>query len=197
MKTSAEVLNEVGYPGFVRSLFNRSGDPSKDFAHAVLGIVTECHEYVTATDAVNALEESGDLEFYLEALTQVLDDHTPIQYDAIDAFYVAAQSRIEAQGVWRFNDVSTEWLDLAKRWIGYGKAPTMCGAQLIAEAQLMIEIVRNSGRAANTPKNLVRTSNVDKLIKRYNGIVFSAEAAVNRDTAAERGVLEASAASAG
>jgi hypothetical protein len=46
-KTAIEVLTEVGYEGFVKALFNRSGDLPKDFAHAVLGIVTECHEYLT------------------------------------------------------------------------------------------------------------------------------------------------------
>lgn len=190
MKTSEEILATVGYPGFVRALFNRTGDPSKDFAHAVLGLVTEIHEYIDAPDDVNALEEAGDLAFYLEALTQVLDDYSPIQYDAMEAFGTQAVERYQEFGL-RLGNETTEWLDLAKRWIGYGKAPTMSGAQLVAEAGVLMSLVIRSGRLGDVEDDVfIAKANIDKLLVRYNGMAFNAERAVNRDLAAERTTLE-------
>ena len=188
-KTAIEVLTEVGYEGFVKSLFNRSGDLPKDFTHAILGLVTECHEYLTATDEVNAIEEAGDLAFYLTALKQVLDEMSPTDEDEYFKLLDAAVMRMTASET-KIMDVYAEWLDLAKRWIGYGKAPTMSTTELLAEASAMMNLVIEQGKASDTEMHLILVVNVDKLLKRYNGMQFNAERAVNRDLPAERAVLE-------
>lgn len=188
-KTAIEVLTEVGYEGFVKALYNRSGDLSKDFAHAVLGIVTECHEYLTATDQVNAIEEAGDLCFYLTALKQVLDDVGTFDESEFDKLVDAACTRMDAEG-FKVMDEFVEWLDLAKRWVGYGKAPTMSPTQLMAEAAALVSFVIDKGAASNVDMPVIMVTNVDKLLKRYNGMKFDAERAVNRDLPAERAVLE-------
>lgn len=191
--TAIEVLQTVGYEGFVESLYNRSGDLSKDFTHAVLGIITECHEYLTATDEVNAIEEAGDLAFYLTALKQVLDEYSPTDPDAFNSLMDAASKRMTADG---FNIISVyvEWADLAKRWVGYGKAPTMSSTELFAEASALVALVISSGFAADAEMSKIILVNVGKLLKRYNGMTFDADRAVNRDLPAERAVLEAHAA---
>jgi len=188
-QTAEEVLATVKYSGFVRALYNRSGDISKDFAHAVLGLVTESHEYLTATDKVNAIEEVGDLAFYLEALNQVLNDHSPTNEDDVLKYYSEVLATL--QGDVNLTAMHTEWLDLAKRWIGYGKAPTMSTSQLVAEATAMLTITIPVGLLDDEfDLDEAILINVRKLLKRYNGMTFSADRAVNRDLTAERAVLE-------
>lgn len=192
-QTATEVLATVGYEGFVKSLYNRTGDLSKDFTHAVLGIITECHEYLTATDAVNAVEEAGDLCFYLTALKQILDEMSPTDDEAYDNLCDAAAERMGQEG-FQIVDTYVEWLDLAKRWVGYGKAPTMSTTELLAEASSLVSFVIGCGVYGDPDMKTVIVTNVEKLLKRYNGMKFDAERAVQRDLFAEREVLEAHAA---
>lgn len=181
---AAQVLETVGYHGFVKSLFNRSGDISKDFTHAVLGIITELDEFANATDPLNALEEKGDLVFYLEALRQVLDEHSPIDVEMLDIYAKKILNRVTNDPP-NLIDVQMEWADLAKRWIGYGKAPTMSTTELFAEASMLVfDVTRN---VLGDPI----TSNINKLLKRYNGMTFSKERAIHRDKEAERQALQA------
>jgi hypothetical protein len=191
--TATEVLQTVTYDGFVKSLFNRSGDLSKDFTHAVLGIITESHEYLMATDMVNAIEEAGDLAFYLTALKQVLDDFSPTNQEEFEKLITPAIDRINQPGGVELDEHFTEWLDLAKRWIGYGKAPTMTTTQLLAEASALVNVVIEGGAAQEVDMRKIVLVNVEKLLKRYNGMTFDAERAVTRDLFAEREVLEANA----
>lgn len=190
-QTAEEVLATIKYEGFVRALYNRTGDLSKDFTHAVLGLVTESYEYLNATDKVNAIEEFGDLLFYLEALKQVLHDLSPVDEEEVLRAYVLALEDIPDHA--NINNMHTEWLDLAKRWIGYGKAPTMPTSKLVAEASALVTITIPSGLLSeedSTNLKEVATVNVRKLLKRYNGLQFSQDRAVNRDLAGEREVLE-------
>lgn len=178
-----QVLETVGYQGFVKSLFNRSGDISKDFAHAALGLVTELDEFANATDPLNALEEKGDLLFYLEAMRQVLDEHSPVHMGMLDAYAEKIVQRY-LEDPPKLVTVMMEWVDLAKRWIGYGKAPTMSTTELFAEASLLVFVLTK-----DVPGDAM-TSNINKLLTRYNGMTFSKDRAVNRDKEAERAALQ-------
>lgn len=186
--TATEVLATVGYPGFVRSLFNRSGDLSKDFTHAVLGIVTELHEYMNATDTTNQLEEAGDMMFYFEAARQVLDEHSPLDPEAFAEAEAVALATL-ANGL-SLADVATPWMDVAKRWVGYGKAPAMTTTQVLAGLSAMISYVVVRCHDCGHNEQQVMTANIEKLLERYNGMRFNAERAVHRDVNAERAVLE-------
>lgn len=202
--TAHEVLTTVGYDGFVRSLFNRSGDPAKDFAHAVLGIVTEVYEMRAATDRVNQLEEAGDLDFYWHALKQVVGDYlgfdSEIDYFGFDMGDMGAM--IDYERVLDKAHIGTkqqyidglmnELLDTAKRWVGYGKAPADITRTLQQGFYVALETVADCG--CHVSNREVEYANVEKLLERYNGMKFSAERAVNRDLAAERSVLEHAAA---
>lgn len=190
-----DVLRDVGYPAFVASLFNRSGHQAQDFTHAVLGVATETHELLVATDAVNGLEEQGDLRFYGQAVINLVEEFTGLDfdYDLADSVYkrlIAHGEVIGSEAV--INEARTDILDVAKRWIGYGKEPEnlqLAGAQVIALVQFVSEHARFSEEDACK----VELVNVDKLLLRYKGLKFNANHAVNRDVQAERSRLEASA----
>lgn len=188
--------NLAGYPAFVRKLFNVSGDPSKDFTHATLGIVTEIHELMRATDAVNALEEKGDLLFYMQALLQVVFDHTGLTIDEIREFQAA-----EHEYPWAVGDDSDEvistgsvyLLDQAKRWVGYGKEPESLALTVRTAAGVVYVALVSCGYELESSEEIV-SANMAKLIKRYPGKVFNQEHALVRDLDAERKVLEDAAA---
>jgi len=187
----------VKYPDFVRRLFNISGDPSKDFAHAVLGVATEVRELLDASDQVNALEERGDLRFYVVAAAQVIGDHLgtelPLQDLSVTAFETAQdiladdEEIVEHDLSVRVNDL----LDHAKRWVGYGKQP----ANLLSVMHdvMVVEYLapRVSPMVAEfVPLPKVEAVNMAKLLKRYPGGEFSAFHALQRDLEAERATLE-------
>lgn len=188
-QTAKEVLATIGYPGFVRSLYNRTGDLSKDFTHAVLGLVTESHEYLEAVERNDVVEEAGDLTFYFEALKQVLNDLSPINEAELDKFEDEIIASY-AGTIVDLEEIHVEWLDLAKRWIGYGKAPTMSTTRLLAEARAMIDFTIQAGRLTQSDAMQVLLVNIEKLMSRYNGVKFSADLAVNRDVATERKVID-------
>ena len=187
--TAKEVLATIGYPGFVRSLYNRTGDLSKDFTHAVLGLVTESHEYLEAVERNDVVEEAGDLAFYSEALQQVLNDLSPINEAELDKFEDEIIASY-AGTIVDLEEIRVEWLDLAKRWIGYGKAPTISTTRLLAEARAMINFTIQAGKLTQSDAMQVLLVNIEKLMSRYNGIKFSADLAVNRDVATERKVID-------
>lgn len=202
--SAQEVLDTVGYPGFVRSLFNRTGDPAKDFAHAVLGVVTEVYELRAATDEVNAVEEFGDLMFYCEALEQVIGDYLAAaggEYkDAcpgghrFDSGFIFIEFADPRKGREFLNDSTNNLLDAAKRWVGYGKAPGNCSGLLGQALYLSNMTLQESGFSAQPA--IARLVNIEKLLERYNGMDFDADRAVNRNLVAERSVLEHAAAAA-
>lgn len=192
------ILTTDGYDGFVRGLFNRSGDLSKDFTHAVLGLRTECYELLQARDGVNAIEEGGDLRFYLEALHQVVADcDWIVVYEPTDA-----QMREHASVKFSVCHTAQETMefclnqleDLAKRWVGYRKAPHGPGYEILLYAAGAVRSAMQVSVLRFTPAVLAEETmiraNVAKLLKRYKGTAFNAEHAVNRDVAAERVVLE-------
>ncbi|MBT2325531.1 hypothetical protein J7E62_24665 [Variovorax paradoxus] len=188
---------EPSYPAFVRKLFNRSGDPSKDFSHAILGVATETHEYLRATDRVNAIEELGDNEFYVEAATQVIEDFlgSPLPMSDIESEVESDMRlflRLTPLGQIEMLSLTiNQLLDHAKRWIGYERAPASLPAVFVQvlfvqQASREIGIVRH----ADATKALIRSVNMAKLLKRYPGGDFDQFRALQRDLGAERATLE-------
>lgn len=189
--TADEVFNTVGYDGFVRSLFNRSGDPAKDFAHAVLGIVTEIYELRQAPDKVNAIEEGGDLTFYTQALGQVINDFTGKDHVTVEEIDEYIERHMEAHvGTMStyVDKLCNELLDSAKRWAGYGKVPPDLTGDLCKALFVVLTSLEDTNTTTNTTK--LERVNVEKLLERYNGMQFTLDRAINRDLVAERAVLE-------
>lgn len=183
--------NIVSYDAFVRALFNRQNIPSADFTHAILGVVTEIHEYLSATDEVNGLEELGDLEFYVEALKQVIEDHVgPIQPDLLNFDGVAGlmlnADRHGAPAV--ISDICNTLLDDCRRWVGYGKEPKSLREVLFTVNDL-VDFVNVTGPYPCTDQERVEASNRAKLNTRYQNGVFTQQAALQRNLEAERASL--------
>lgn len=188
----------VSYGAFVRSLFQRSGDPSKDFTHAVLGIVTEIHEYLSAQDDTNGLEELGDLRFYEEALRQVIEDHVgppayPVNavldgegWDGLSAMFLSADIEGPASVTSAYTN---SLLDDAKRWVGYGKQPASL-YEVLDTVTHLVEFVNRTGPYPCEDSEHIEATNRAKLDKRYQGL-FTQDKALNRDTQAERAAIQA------
>lgn len=190
----------VKYADFVRRLFNTSKDDiSKDFTHAILGVATEVRELRDAVDAVNALEERGDLRFYVVALAQVIGDGVgayPYLDDIRRSAFETAQDLqttdsdrdLEHDLDLRVNDL----LDHAKRWVGYGKAPD--NLLRVMHDVFVVEYLAPRLCPFVTeyiPDSKVEAVNMAKLLKRYPGGDFSAFHALQRDLEAERETLQA------
>lgn len=194
--TPERVLAEIGYNQFVAGLFNRDkgGDLSKDFAHAMLGIATEVNELRRATDSVNALEEKGDLLFYGIALALVVQDiigleFTDDQWESFTDYYDDITEQVgDGDPTTFIDDAVTHLLDQAKRWVGYGRRPEDF-VQTTREALGLVSYILDSTPYEHEDMQIL-LANVHKLKDRYKGLAFNAELAVNRDTAAERQVLE-------
>jgi len=175
------------YDQFVRKLFNRNGNPANDFTHAILGIVTEIHEYEFAKDPVNGLEELGDLQFYLVALRQVIEDRPGCQIEPKDLLDLSNAKPWE--GCTNVGALSTELLDHAKRWIGYGKQPKDL-VEVLNTARVLAYFANVTGPYPCADYQRIEAVNMAKLLKRYPGGEFDAFRAVVRDLDGERAVLE-------
>lgn len=186
-------MKEIQSPGtptyseFVRRLFNRSGNPASDFTHAILGIVTEIHEYEFAKDAVNGLEELGDLRFYIVALRQVIEDLTGLPLPPTALPDLSTAKPAYPRGT--VDDMSTALLDHAKRWIGYGKQPADLVSVFNTTATLAY-FANITGPYPCGDYRRIEAVNMAKLLKRYPGGEFDAFRAVVRDLDGERAVLE-------
>lgn len=179
------------YDQFVRKLFNRSGDPSKDFTHAILGIVTEIHEYLSAPDEVNAREELGGLAFYEVALGQVITDligpFTPMPLG--DGLQYLHDQAIRAGCSGIIANTCNTLLDDAKRWVGYNKQPKSL-IEVYSAARELIYFVNQTGPYPDSDSQRIQRTNMAKLLKRYPGGEYSQYHALVRDLGAERAVLE-------
>lgn len=175
------------YSEFVRRLFNRSGNPASDFTHAILGIVTEIHEYEFATDPVNGLEELGDLQFYVVALRQVIEDIAGLPLPTPDMPDLSTANAWNPRNT--VDDLSTVLLDHAKRWVGYGKQPADLEA-VLNTAEVLAYFANITGPYPCDDYKRIEAVNVAKLLKRYPGGEFDAFRAVVRDLDGERAVLE-------
>lgn len=188
-----DVLRDVGYGGFVKALFSRSNDRSKDWTHACLGVATEITELLFATDAVNGLEESGDLRFYGQAVVNLTEEFTGTDFDfgAAEAEFDRLVAVGEVEGTEDAIDFArTDMLDACKRWVGYGKLPDdlmATGAKAVGLVAFVIAHARFGERDVEKSVH----ANVAKLLLRYKGMKFDANNAVNRDVKAERELLEA------
>ena len=195
----------VSYPDFVRKLFNRSGDPSKDFTHAILGIKTEIFEYLHATDRINGVEELGDLAFYVEALRQVINDYLMEQrLDIIHELDIDAELKTERAGLAtyeprtaKFEELSSrlnDLLDDAKRWVGYNREPDSLPAVFL-NARGVAAFAQSLGILSDTPTapELIIAVNMAKLLKRYPGGDYDQFRALQRDLSGERETLETAA----
>ena len=200
-------LPGVTYSAFVRRLF-RPMDKASMFTHAVLGLCTEHQEALLAPNKENYIEELGDYQFFLVAMIQQLDADVVGSLDLRLVGQLADKLEQEAQQCHRDFDgclngepapadfasaAKTALLDIAKRWLAYGKEPNAEATQQAVAAALALQcsLDMDCMEECDGPVMplLIRT-NVAKLEARYKG-TFSTEQALNRDTQGEMNALSA------
>ncbi|VTU31883.1 hypothetical protein H4CHR_02898 [Variovorax sp. PBS-H4] len=195
---SNQLASAPSYPAFVRSLFQVSGDPSKDFAHAIMGVVTETYEYLRAKDRTHAIEELGDADFYVQATKQVLEDFivdrlpmSDIEAQVEDELRVFISLTPDGRKE-MLDSTLNELLDHAKRWVGYGTAPLS-----IPAAFSLVLVAQIAGREqglvplSDASVSRIRSVNMAKLAKRFPAGKYEQFRALQRDLAGERETLEA------
>lgn len=211
MKVTAEA-----YAEFVSKLFNRTGDLSKDFAHAVLGMTTEEDELRQAPDEVNRIEEAGDMLFFATAAAMVLREFAAEQLlpcegltedeskvnptiylkpgigDMSAMFIMVLVSGSEGGPV---TEAYTTLQNCSKKWVGYDARPDaetlkkcLSACMVISLAALKV-VQQTSDEADSSVANRVALANIQKLQHRYPG-GFNLESAENRDREGERSALE-------
>ena len=134
---------EREYPSFstmIRQLFKLMGSTALSMHHAATGIAGECSELAGANSRKNIIEESSDLEFYIEALKQ------QFEFDLAGAF-IGAQiitdsraNNIHLGNVFsNIQSLGGDILDQSKKVWVYSKpldAATMARMLLILEKNL-------------------------------------------------------------
>lgn len=194
-QTSSSPFNETKpmhenqeHKALVKRLFNRTGDTSKDVAHAVLGVVTEVYELRNATDSVNALEELGDLLFFLQALTMVVSEHLnteiTIEDPRLEQAYLDIHTQYGGQDP-TDNQLRFDLLNDTKRWVGYGKEPENLFEMLVKAAMYSLK----DADLVYYDIDSALEANIAKLNKRYPKGRFDANDAINRNLEQERAAL--------
>jgi len=170
--------------------------------HTRLGIVSELEELITALrakDTVNIGEELGDMLWYIAN-----DLNISLRKGFIEQAPYDALARIEFMGVPMVTDggYSLEgveaWFpalvfnactlaDFAKKDLAYQKAYTP--AHYLTTVGYLLGAINNIAITNGVDLEVYMEKNINKLIKRYPE-KFTEEAAINRDTDAERKILE-------
>jgi NTP pyrophosphatase (non-canonical NTP hydrolase) len=164
-------------------------DPrTTDLLHCAIGIVTEAGELCLAinidhsVDKINILEEIGDVTWYSFNLARLIgwipNEAYSVKYEnfdinlAVDLLSVAA----------------SELMDHFKRAIYYHKG--LDYEHIAKKLDEIHEILYSICVYHHIEFEKCLQANIDKLAKRYPGNFFTPDAAVNRDTDAERKELE-------
>lgn len=137
--------------------------------HMAVGVSGEAAELLSASDVdyENMLEELGDLEYYIEGLRQ-----------AVGVEYVNTGLMVHPKGRVPLARAAGEVLDQVKKHVIYNKPLDMVAfnAALYALEQGMVA-ARNFARAT---RDQCLAANIAKLAVRYEGLVYSDQAAQNR-----------------
>lgn len=155
----------IPYSVFVSRLFIKPETVAGKLAHAAVGIVGELMELRGATDREEALEELGDLKFYVQAARNHLPD-----WPATSSMYPATQFLAQLGA----EVLACELLDFAKKlWI-YEKELTepIAKAMLVDLAGISYALEIITSQLGFTDEQ-VELYNRKKLLTRYEGGVYT------------------------
>jgi len=139
--------------------------------HAFIGIATEIDEFNKAignNDKINALEELGDMLWYLAILKSEIDFK--------DFYFDLADKNFDLTG-----------LDLCKKTMFYGKELDLNKIKVCA-SDTFVKVINHIVSLGSVP-SIVMDTIIKKLKARY-GDEFTDEAAEHRDLNSERSILE-------
>ena len=194
------------YRNLVNALYNWSRDPARDFTHAALGLVTELSEVRDSHSEDDLIDELGDVLFYQTAACLTLNDYVIYSCGSVvvdkntffsppctkwldaheRALYDGESHIVERQETARL-------LDVAKKWLGYGKEPDAATTRELREIifslalqAVELAMVRTNRSEAREMIAEAVSKNMAKLRARYPSMSFSAERAKSPDKLAER-----------
>lgn len=144
--------------------------------HAVVGIMTECIEYMTHIDPVNAKEEIGDILWYMAILADELREDLQEWIDAAASGGYGGPIILVSR--------ANELLDVYKKRTFYGKGKSYRLA-VIPIIQILIGLATKHETSIQSEMQRV----IAKLRTRYPE-KFTKELAENRNLNAERKTLE-------
>jgi hypothetical protein len=159
------------YFDFVKALFKPLPTIGEVAHHATTGVSGEVGELAEADSRKNIFEECGDLEFYLEALFQAIGKTIP---DTSFTSYIFLFGEL----IPRMHTAAARLLDLTKKsWIYQRDLPVDL---IYTEALSFIFMLDSFYLFIGTTREEIQGLNIDKLLVRYEGMVYSDEAARNR-----------------
>lgn len=189
----------------------KSGDfnvpDDADLVHAIIGISTEAGELIDQLDdvmfmdkkpdVVNVKEELGDLLWYMALLCYSLECTFDEFMESVESLLndvanirnqVGYKHPVFAHSTLMIAAAAGRLMDQLKRATFYGSA--IDNGILRRELNQMLWQIAIMCVDMDCTVEELQQMNIDKLHKRYKKGKFSQEDAVNRDTAAEREVLE-------
>lgn len=138
------------------------GAPNLDFAHAALGMVDEAYELYLATSEENALEELGDLCWFIALAGRALDVH-PFHLEA--GLHSASKDNGTLGAMVEFLGEHAAYIaGPAKKWLVAGKHP---GEGIANRLARMVYLVRSIAEMYGWTLEHVQEANIRKLATRY------------------------------
>jgi len=171
------------YTQFAMRTLKPLGSDALDFAHAALGLVDEAYELALSTSEENALEEIGDLCWFLALAGKSLgvapfDAERGMHYDQ------RASGTIGTMVEWLGEHAALIAGD-AKKWLVYGKRP---GESIEHRMARMVDLIRSIGEQHGWTLEEIQEANIRKLAARFpDG--YTDLAAKERNKAAEMKAL--------
>ncbi len=155
--------------------------PAMNFAHAALGLVDESYELLLTNGSLHAIEEIGDLCWFIALAGDTLEMDPFNEYAAAVADGEATLAPTTMACAERAMRLASILAGRAKKWLVYGQEPSE------GTAGLLVSLVALAARAAEIEGHTlerVQELNIAKLCARFPA-GFSDWNAKNRDTVAE------------
>lgn len=164
----------IPYEQMVRNLFKPMEKPSDMLIHACIGIAGEAIELVNADDVNNFVEEAGDIEFYIEALSQTI---SPLELAMVTSGGKHTVGELHQLIVL----TSGEIMDLGKKHWAYNKP--LDKKNIEVQLILLRNYIGDLYTYMGLERAFVRLKNKEKLIGpngRYRDQIYSDSAAIAR-----------------
>lgn len=150
------------YPDLAMRTAKDLGASNADFAHAALGLVDEAYELKLATSEENALEELGDLTWFIALAGRALDVD-PFSLEA--GLHSGSKDGGTLGAMVEFLGEHAAFIaGPAKKWLVSGKRPGEVVAHRLAR---MVCLVRSIAEQHGWTLEHVQEANIRKLATRY------------------------------
>lgn len=179
-------MNHQEYLRLSARTSNQENDPGSLYLHGVIGMLSERNEIRDIRDGVNAVEEIGDVLWYLACC------HRATGRDVDDLLTGGLSPHADDYALLH---CMSDALDIAKRWWMYGAKPESLGNAADRADYIATEIIALALQSFGARDDVhgilskARVSNIAKLQIRYPHL-FTQELAVSRDLSSERQALE-------